>query len=90
MLDINNAVKEHRLIDYIYEDDQIKTLSDWLLIELLKMTLKSIDLNCSSELIDIIMESIKEQYILMERNRNKKFLNEKELNKYMENWLNDK
>lgn len=69
MLNIYDAIKEHRLLDYIYEDDQIKRLNDWLLIELLKITLEAVEDNCKDELNDLIMESIKERYAWMLKKR---------------------
>lgn len=69
MLDIDDAIRECRLLDYVYENDQIQRLNDWLLIELLKITLEAVDDNCRDELNDLIMESIKERYAWMLKKR---------------------
>lgn len=62
MLKLDNAIKEHRLLDYIYENEEVDTLSAWSLKKLLKFVLEAVEDNCSAELNDLIMEELKEMY----------------------------
>ena len=62
MIKLEDAIQNYELLDYIYENEEVDTLSAWRLKQLLKTTLQAIEDNCDLESIKKIYKQIKEEF----------------------------